>query len=145
MCLRDVLVLEDYSAGHSGRSAASTSCTPSRHGRDFAEIVPRLGRDWAEIGPRLGRGWAEIGPRSGRGWAEIGPGLGRGERGPGDHPRLSRGQEPLEENIDICVSYLQQMAKLDMLLEMELGSPRRRRATGAAVRATSATCPRGAA
>jgi len=30
-------------------------------------------------------------------------------------------EEPLEENIDICVSYLQQMAKLDMLLEMELG------------------------
>ncbi|EOD30832.1 aldolase A [Emiliania huxleyi CCMP1516] len=39
-------------------------------------------------------------------------------------------EEPLEENIDICVSYLQRMAKLDMLLEMELGSPRRRRATG---------------
>nr|AFE02909.1 fructose-1,6-bisphosphate aldolase class II [Emiliania huxleyi] len=30
-------------------------------------------------------------------------------------------EEPLEENIDICVSYLQRMAKLDMLLEMELG------------------------
>jgi len=30
-------------------------------------------------------------------------------------------EEPLEENIEICVDYLQQMAKLNMLLEMELG------------------------
>jgi len=30
-------------------------------------------------------------------------------------------EEPLEENIEICVKYLERMAKLDMLLEMELG------------------------
>ena len=35
------------------------------------------------------------------------------------------------------------MGKLDMLLEMELGSPRRRRATGATVWDTSATRPQG--
>ena len=30
-------------------------------------------------------------------------------------------EEPLGENIDICVDYLKRMAKLDILLEMELG------------------------
>ena len=30
-------------------------------------------------------------------------------------------EEPIEENIEICVSYLERMAKMDMLLEMELG------------------------
>merc|ERR1740127_333412 len=30
-------------------------------------------------------------------------------------------EEPLEENIEICVKYLERMAKMDMLLEMELG------------------------
>ena len=30
-------------------------------------------------------------------------------------------EEPLDENIDICVDYLKRMAKLDMVLEMELG------------------------
>ena len=29
--------------------------------------------------------------------------------------------EPMEENIEICVEYLERMAKMDMLLEMELG------------------------
>merc|ERR1719160_1089358 len=30
-------------------------------------------------------------------------------------------EEPLEENIEICVEYMKRMAKMDMLLEMELG------------------------
>jgi len=30
-------------------------------------------------------------------------------------------EEPLEENIEICVEYMERMAKMDMLLEMELG------------------------
>jgi len=34
---------------------------------------------------------------------------------------LDLSEEPLEENIDICYDYLQRMAKMDMLLEMELG------------------------
>jgi len=34
---------------------------------------------------------------------------------------LDLSEEPLEENIDICVEYMQRMAKMDMLLEMELG------------------------
>ncbi|EOD06634.1 aldolase A [Emiliania huxleyi CCMP1516] len=34
---------------------------------------------------------------------------------------LDLSEEPLEENIAICVEYMQRMAKLDMLLEMELG------------------------
>jgi len=34
---------------------------------------------------------------------------------------LDLSEEPLEENIDICVQYMHRMAKLDMLLEMELG------------------------
>ena len=29
--------------------------------------------------------------------------------------------QPLEENIEICVQYMERMAKMDMLLEMELG------------------------
>jgi len=34
---------------------------------------------------------------------------------------LDLSEEPLEENIEICVEYMQRMAKVDMLLEMELG------------------------
>jgi fructose-bisphosphate aldolase class II len=34
---------------------------------------------------------------------------------------LDLSEEPLEENIEICVDYMKRMAKLDMLLEMELG------------------------
>merc|ERR1719223_1745632 len=34
---------------------------------------------------------------------------------------LDLSEEPLEENIDICVDYMHRMAKMDMLLEMELG------------------------
>jgi fructose-bisphosphate aldolase class II len=34
---------------------------------------------------------------------------------------LDLSEEPLEENIDICVEYMERMAKMDMLLEMELG------------------------
>ena len=34
---------------------------------------------------------------------------------------LDLSEEPLEENIEICVAYMQRMAKMDMLLEMELG------------------------
>ena len=34
---------------------------------------------------------------------------------------LDLSEEPLEENIEICTEYLQRMAKIDMLLEMELG------------------------
>jgi len=30
-------------------------------------------------------------------------------------------EEPIEENIEICVEYMKRMAKMDMLLEMELG------------------------
>jgi len=30
-------------------------------------------------------------------------------------------EEPMDENIEICVQYLERMAKMDMLLEMELG------------------------
>merc|ERR1719502_1366856 len=30
-------------------------------------------------------------------------------------------EEPLEENIEICVEYMERMSKMDMLLEMELG------------------------
>jgi len=30
-------------------------------------------------------------------------------------------EEPMEENIEICVEYLERMSKMDMLLEMELG------------------------
>jgi len=34
---------------------------------------------------------------------------------------LDLSEEPLDENIDICVQYMDRMAKMDMLLEMELG------------------------
>ena len=34
---------------------------------------------------------------------------------------LDLSEEPLDENIEICTEYLQRMAKIDMLLEMELG------------------------
>jgi len=34
---------------------------------------------------------------------------------------LDLSEEPLEENIQICVEYMERMAKMDMLLEMELG------------------------
>jgi len=34
---------------------------------------------------------------------------------------LDFSEEPLEENIELCVKYMERMAKLDMLLEMELG------------------------
>ena len=34
---------------------------------------------------------------------------------------LDLSEEPLEENIDICVQYMHRMARMDMLLEMELG------------------------
>ena len=34
---------------------------------------------------------------------------------------LDLSEEPLEENIEICVRYMERMAKMDMLLEMELG------------------------
>jgi len=34
---------------------------------------------------------------------------------------LDLSEEPLEENIEICVEYMKRMAKMDMLLEMELG------------------------
>merc|ERR1719453_49460 len=34
---------------------------------------------------------------------------------------LDLSEEPMEENIEICVEYLERMAKMDMLLEMELG------------------------
>jgi fructose-bisphosphate aldolase class II len=34
---------------------------------------------------------------------------------------LDLSEEPLEENIQICVDYLERMSKIDMLLEMELG------------------------
>jgi len=34
---------------------------------------------------------------------------------------LDLSEEPLQENIDICVQYMERMAKMDMLLEMELG------------------------
>jgi len=34
---------------------------------------------------------------------------------------LDLSEEPLEENIEICVDYMERMAKMDMLLEMELG------------------------
>jgi len=34
---------------------------------------------------------------------------------------LDLSEEPLEENIEICVEYMERMAKLDMVLEMELG------------------------
>lgn len=34
---------------------------------------------------------------------------------------LDLSEEPLEENIDICKGYMERMAKIDMLLEMELG------------------------
>merc|ERR1719453_2175425 len=34
---------------------------------------------------------------------------------------LDLSEEPLGENIDICVDYMERMAKMDMLLEMELG------------------------
>ena len=34
---------------------------------------------------------------------------------------LDLSEEPLGENIEICVEYLERMAKIDMLLEMELG------------------------
>jgi len=34
---------------------------------------------------------------------------------------LDLSEEPLEENIEICVQYMERMAKMDMLLEMELG------------------------
>lgn len=34
---------------------------------------------------------------------------------------LDLSEEPLEENIEICKSYLERMAKIDLLLEMELG------------------------
>jgi fructose-bisphosphate aldolase class II len=34
---------------------------------------------------------------------------------------LDLSEEPLEENIEICVEYMERMAKMDMLLEMELG------------------------
>ena len=34
---------------------------------------------------------------------------------------LDLSEEPLDENIEICVDYMKRMAKMDMLLEMELG------------------------
>ena len=34
---------------------------------------------------------------------------------------LDLSEEPMEENIDICKDYLERMAKIDMMLEMELG------------------------
>jgi len=34
---------------------------------------------------------------------------------------LDLSEEPLEENIDICVKYLERMSKIDMTLEIELG------------------------
>jgi fructose-bisphosphate aldolase, class II len=34
---------------------------------------------------------------------------------------LDLSEEPLEENIQICVEYMERMGKMDMLLEMELG------------------------
>merc|ERR1719478_2028934 len=34
---------------------------------------------------------------------------------------LDLSEEPLEENIEICVKYMERMGKMDMLLEMELG------------------------
>jgi len=34
---------------------------------------------------------------------------------------LDLSEEPMDENVDICVNYLERMAKMDMLLEMELG------------------------
>merc|ERR1719183_1423588 len=34
---------------------------------------------------------------------------------------LDLSEEPLEENLEICVQYLERMSKMDMLLEMELG------------------------
>merc|ERR1719163_835894 len=34
---------------------------------------------------------------------------------------LDLSEEPLDENIEICVEYMERMAKMDMLLEMELG------------------------
>jgi len=34
---------------------------------------------------------------------------------------LDLSEEPLEENIEICVEYMERMGKVDMLLEMELG------------------------
>jgi fructose-bisphosphate aldolase class II len=34
---------------------------------------------------------------------------------------LDLSEEPLEENIEICKKYMERMAKIDMLLEMELG------------------------
>ena len=34
---------------------------------------------------------------------------------------LDLSEEPLEENIEICVDYMERMAKMNMLLEMELG------------------------
>jgi len=34
---------------------------------------------------------------------------------------LDLSEEPMEENIAICVEYMERMAKMDMLLEMELG------------------------
>jgi hypothetical protein len=35
--------------------------------------------------------------------------------------RFVRAEEPLQENIDTCVKYFKRMAKVDLLLEMELG------------------------
>merc|ERR1719478_1434410 len=34
---------------------------------------------------------------------------------------LDLSEEPLGENIEICVEYMERMGKMDMLLEMELG------------------------
>merc|ERR1719453_1146809 len=34
---------------------------------------------------------------------------------------LDLSEEPMDENIEICVEYMKRMAKMDMLLEMELG------------------------
>jgi len=34
---------------------------------------------------------------------------------------LDLSEEPLDENIDVCVEYMERMGKMDMLLEMELG------------------------
>jgi len=34
---------------------------------------------------------------------------------------LDLSEEPMDENIEICVEYMERMAKMDMLLEMELG------------------------
>ena len=34
---------------------------------------------------------------------------------------LDLSEEPLDENLEICVEYMERMAKMDMLLEMELG------------------------